>query len=130
MTAILRCAGLVCLLLLRVGFEFTSSVIAVNAFLPAASVRQLQRIKVSEASWLWLDKKNNPNEEEDEQHAAAMAESLSALNDDDDDYPSLYNAAPLFTGSIITLFTLFLTVYGIYAGLTGDDPMSGHPKIP
>jgi hypothetical protein len=131
MTAIMKCAGLVCLLLMQLGFEFTSSVRAVNAFFPALSTRQLQRFAVSEASRLWLDKQN-PNGEEDEQQReleAAMSGGVSDRNEEDDDYPSLYNAAPLFTGSIITLFTLFLTVYGIYAGLTGDDPMSGHPKL-
>jgi hypothetical protein len=40
---------------------------------------------------------------------------------------ALYNAAPIFTGTIVTVFSLLLTGYGIYAGLTGDDPLAGHP---
>lgn len=133
MTAIMKCAGLVWLLLVQQGFEFTSSAKAVDAFLPTPSTRQLERFAVSEVSRLWLDKQNPNGEEEEQQREleAAMSGdvSVSDRNEDDDEYPSLYNAVPLFTGSIVTLFTLFLTVYGIYAGLTGDDPMSGHPKL-
>ena len=131
MTVIIRCAGLVCLLLLQLGFEFTSSVIAVDAFFTAPSTRRLQKFTGSETSRLWLDKQNPIGEEDEQQREleAAMSGGVSDRDEEDDDYPSLYNAAPLFTGSIVTLFTLFLTVYGIYAGLTGDDPMSGHPEI-
>jgi hypothetical protein len=48
-------------------------------------------------------------------------------DDDDDESASLYNAAPLYTGAVVTLGTFFLTGYLIYAGLTGDDPLAGHP---
>ena len=44
--------------------------------------------------------------------------------DDDDDLPNpLYNAAPLGSGVIITVFSCFLTFYGFYAGLSGTDPL-------
>lgn len=41
---------------------------------------------------------------------------------------NLYNAVPLFTGVIVLFFSLFITGYMFYAGLTGDDPLMGHPK--
>ena len=41
---------------------------------------------------------------------------------------NLYNAVPLFTGVIVLLFSLAITGYMFYAGLTGDDPLMGHPK--
>lgn len=47
---------------------------------------------------------------------------------DGEDQMVLYNAVPLFTGGIVLLFSLFLTGYMFYAGLTGDDPLMGHPK--
>jgi hypothetical protein len=50
-------------------------------------------------------------------------------NDDDDESEVLYNAAPLFTGAVVTVGTLVLTGYLIYAGLTGDDPLAGHPNL-
>lgn len=49
-------------------------------------------------------------------------------NDTDDPSISLYNAVPLFTGTVITILSLVLVVYGFYAGLTGDDPLTGHSK--
>ena len=39
----------------------------------------------------------------------------------------LYNAAPLFTGAVVTVFSIAFTGYLIYAGITGDDFMTGHP---
>jgi hypothetical protein len=48
-------------------------------------------------------------------------------DDDDDGGSGLYNAAPLYTGAVVTLATFVLTGYLIYAGLTGDDPLAGHP---
>jgi hypothetical protein len=48
-------------------------------------------------------------------------------DDDDDETPSLYNAVPLYTGAVVTAATFALTGYLIYAGLTGDDPLAGHP---
>lgn len=53
----------------------------------------------------------------------------SAVEEEDIEGLELYNAAPLFTGVVVTIFTLALTGYGIYAGLTGDDPLTGHPKL-
>jgi hypothetical protein len=50
-------------------------------------------------------------------------------DDDDDDSAGLYNAVPLYTGAIVTLGTFFITGYLIYAGLTGDDPLAGHPNL-
>ena len=41
---------------------------------------------------------------------------------------NLYNAAPLFTGGIIFVVSIAATAYLFYAGLTGDDPLMGHPK--
>jgi hypothetical protein len=54
----------------------------------------------------------------------------SLFEDDNDEGLAPYNAAPLFSGVIVTILSFALTGYGIYAGLTGDDPMSGHPSIP
>ena len=39
----------------------------------------------------------------------------------------LYNAAPLFTGGVITVMTFLACGYMVYAGVTGDDPLAGHP---
>jgi hypothetical protein len=50
-------------------------------------------------------------------------------DDDDDESPSLYNAVPLYTGLVVTVGTFALTGYLIYAGLTGDDPLAGHPNL-
>ncbi len=36
---------------------------------------------------------------------------------------NLYNAAPVVSGVLITGFSLFLTFYGYYAGITGTDPI-------
>lgn len=36
---------------------------------------------------------------------------------------TLYNAAPLVSGVLITGFSLFLTFYGFYAGISGTDPI-------
>ena len=49
-------------------------------------------------------------------------------DNDKDDGLNLYNAVPLFTGGIFTLFSIAATAYLYYAGLTGDDPLMGHPK--
>lgn len=79
------------------------------------------------ARWLSLSR------EEELQKEKTLAESDEELtraendNDDNDD-ATIYNGVPIFTGSVITACTLFLTIYGIYAGLTGDDPLAGHPK--
>lgn len=44
---------------------------------------------------------------------------------------SLYNAAPLVSGVLITGFSLFLTFYGYYAGITGTDPLfQQYPPTP
>ena len=59
-------------------------------------------------------------------------------NDDDDndiaisnESEPLYNAAPLVSGVIITGFSVFLTFYGFYAGLTGTDPLfQQYPPTP
>jgi hypothetical protein len=59
-------------------------------------------------------------------------------NDDDDsdiavsnESELLYNAAPLVSGVIITGFSVFLTFYGFYAGLTGTDPLfQQYPTTP
>jgi hypothetical protein len=43
----------------------------------------------------------------------------------------LYNAAPLVSGVLITGFSLFLTFYGYYAGLSGTDPLfQQYPPTP
>ena len=41
---------------------------------------------------------------------------------------TLYNAVPLFTGAIVFVVSIAATAYLYYAGLTGDDPLMGHPK--
>ncbi|KAI2491155.1 hypothetical protein MHU86_23413 [Fragilaria crotonensis] len=54
-------------------------------------------------------------------------------NDEDLDEreSSLYNAAPLVSGVLITGFSLFLTFYGYYAGITGTDPLfQQYPPTP
>eukprot|EP00977_Amphora_coffeiformis_P020571 scaffold8374_cov175-Amphora_coffeaeformis.AAC.10 len=50
------------------------------------------------------------------------------FQDDSEVELNLYNAVPLFTGGIFMLLSLALTGYMFYAGLTGDDPLTGHPK--
>jgi hypothetical protein len=52
-------------------------------------------------------------------------------NDDSNENQSLYNAAPLVSGVLITGFSVFLTFYGFYAGLSGTDPLfQQYPPIP
>ena len=51
---------------------------------------------------------------------------IQRIGDVDEEFP-LYNAVPVFTGSIVFLGSLFVMGYAIYAGLTGDDPLAGHP---
>jgi hypothetical protein len=46
----------------------------------------------------------------------------------DETETAVYNTIPLFTGSIVTLLSLAGTLYLYYVGLTGDDPLMGHPK--
>jgi hypothetical protein len=41
----------------------------------------------------------------------------------DDDAFTLYNAAPLISGLLVTAVSLFLTAYAFYAGLSGTDPL-------
>jgi hypothetical protein len=51
--------------------------------------------------------------------------------DDKGDEPeemNLYNSVPLFTGAVFSLLSLLGTGYLFYAGITGDDPLMGHPK--
>ena len=67
--------------------------------------------------------------ENDEEDTAVMfATSTSGfLRDDDDNKESnqlnLYNAAPRVSGVLITGVSLFLTLYGFYAGISGTDPL-------
>ena len=49
-------------------------------------------------------------------------------NDSEAAEMTAYNAVPLFTGGIVTLFSVAFTAYLYYVGLTGDDPLMGHPK--
>lgn len=51
---------------------------------------------------------------------------IQRMGDVDEEFP-LYNAVPVFTGSIVFLGSLFVMGYAIYAGQTGDDPLAGHP---
>lgn len=48
-------------------------------------------------------------------------------NNNDNGEDAVYNAVPLFTGTIITVLSMALTGYLLYAGITGDDPLTGHP---
>lgn len=43
---------------------------------------------------------------------------------------NLYNAAPVVSGVLITGFSLFLTFYGYYAGITETDPIFQQYPIP
>ena len=71
---------------------------------------------------------SSPQSQEEMQNELNVMMGVNST-DDDDVSLELYNAAPLFTGVIVTIFTLLLTGYGIYAGITGDDPLMGHPKV-
>mmetsp|Transcript_20799 Transcript_20799/g.26873 ORF Transcript_20799/g.26873 Transcript_20799/m.26873 type:complete len:145 (+) Transcript_20799:73-507(+) len=63
----------------------------------------------------------------DEDNALELSDLLGDSRKDTEESPSLYNAVPLFTGTLYLIASLGLTGYGIYAGLTGDDPLAGHP---
>ena len=76
------------------------------------------------------DKDNKSQPQGKEGDAAALQAELDEMfpaQEEDEDL-QLYNAAPLFTGGIITVVSLAFTAYLFYAGLTGDDPLMGHPK--
>ncbi|CAB9500911.1 expressed unknown protein [Seminavis robusta] len=66
------------------------------------------------------------------QEASSMQSSLLGLGtgttststgSTDDDDGDEYKAVPLFTGSVIFLFSLFFTFYGFYVFATGNDPI-------
>jgi hypothetical protein len=82
------------------------------------------------------EKKESPSDPEEMQRDlnAMMAGGGSGGGslEDQDEGPglALYNTVPLLTGVIVTILSFALTGYGIYAGLTGDDPMAGHPGLP
>ena len=79
---------------------------------------------------------------EDKNHAQEGDDTLSSVqesmneivlgtgesNDSEAAEMTAYNAVPLFTGGIVTLFSVAFTAYLYYVGLTGDDPLMGHPK--
>jgi hypothetical protein len=48
---------------------------------------------------------------------------------DDDEEVAVYNAAPLFTGSVVLIVNLAITLYGFYVFFTGDDPVLGLPNV-
>jgi hypothetical protein len=49
--------------------------------------------------------------------------SLESINSPEQYSFTLYNAAPLISGFLITAVSLFLTAYAFYAGLSGTDPL-------
>jgi hypothetical protein len=51
-----------------------------------------------------------------------MPTTANKENEDND----LYNPIPLFTGAVLTTFSLMVTGYLFYAGLTCNDPLAGH----
>ena len=91
---------------------------------------------------LWQFQEDDEKDESKEQTVdpAALQQEFNVMmsrgagsgdKDDGEEYndDGLYNAAPLFTGVVVTVFSLILTGYGIYAGLTGDDPLTGHANL-
>ena len=84
--------------------------------------------KIKRASFTKLYESPIDDEVALQEELNAMAEGSgggsSGGGDDDDELPNpLYNAAPLVSGVIITVFSCFLTFYGFYAGLSGTDPL-------
>lgn len=73
-----------------------------------------------------LHDKIQPQQDEDDPDYDEDIAKLFTDNDWTND-PSgdmeMYNAAPIVTGVIVTAFTTFLAGYGIYAGLTENDPL-------
>ena len=73
-------------------------------------------------------------EDDDDDDAAALQTQVDEMFPDRDDNQqedsslNLYNAAPLFTGGILTVVSIAFTAYLFYAGITGDDPLMGHSK--
>lgn len=79
------------------------------------------------------NKEESPQQEQEQDDAAALQKQVEEMfpNTDDnqqEDSLNLYNAAPLFTGGILTVVSIAFTAYLFYAGITGDDPLMGHPK--
>lgn len=106
------------------------------------SSTSLQESSGDKESQIESEKKEPLSDPEEMQRElnAMMAGGTGSVFPEDDEDPdnegtgdkglAVYNAAPLFTGVIVTVLSFALTGYGIYAGLTGDDPMSGHPSLP
>lgn len=69
--------------------------------------------------------------ESEKEDAVALQKEIDEMfpgQKDEDEELNLYNAAPLFTGGIIMVVSMAATAYLFYAGLTGDDPLMGHPN--
>ena len=79
------------------------------------------------------DKESQQQQQQQQADAAALQKQVDEMfpnesSQDEQEDLNLYNAAPLFTGGILTVVSLAFTAYLYYAGLTGDDPLMGHPK--
>jgi hypothetical protein len=59
----------------------------------------------------------------------SLFESDGSTGNEKEEEVALYNAVPLFTGSIFVLFSMSLTLYGFYVFFTGEDPLLGQPNV-
>ena len=96
------------------------------AFSVQRSAAGQRRAQSKHESLIVLHDKIQPEQDEDDPDYDEDIAKLFTDNDWTND-PSgdmeMYNEAPVVTGVIVTAFTTFLAGYGIYAGLTENDPL-------